>query len=125
MDAAHEQLILIVDDDAGMRQAMSRLLAAAGYVTRTFDSAQEADASQAVAHARCLVLDVHLAGVSGTHWYASLGPQRPPAVFVTAFDSAQVRAAAQQAGGSAYLTKPFDGRALISAVGAAASKTCG
>jgi FixJ family two-component response regulator len=122
MAAADPQLILIVEDDPSVRRAMSRLLCSAGYATRMFGSAEEASDSPALQAAHCLLIDIQLSGMSGTSWYASLGPGRAPAVFVTAFDSAQIRAQAQEAGASAYLMKPFEGQALMHAVSAAIDK---
>jgi len=116
MDSEQDHPILVVDDDDGMRSALCRLLGAAGYATRAFASAEEAQASSLVLKASCLVIDVHLSGLTGTDWYATLGASRPPAVFVTAFDSELVRASALEAGGCAYLTKPFNRRALLQAV---------
>jgi FixJ family two-component response regulator len=121
MDPEEQQLIVIVDDDSGMRQALSRLLVAAGYRVHAFECAEDAAASRDVAGAACLLLDIHLPGISGTHWYASLAGGRPPVVFITAFDSAEARASAHAAGGAAYLTKPFEGRVLLKAIAKAIS----
>lgn len=108
--------VLIVDDDPGMRAAMRRLLSAAGYHACDVGSAEAAAASPHIALACCLVVDIHLPGQSGIAWYQSLQPPRAPAVFITAFDNAQTRSAAQAAGAGAFLTKPFEGRALLEAV---------
>jgi FixJ family two-component response regulator len=118
MDAADTRLVVIVDDDRGMRRALSRLVVAAGYHARAFECAEDADASGALARAGCLVVDVHLPGMSGTRWYASLGRvARPPAVFVTATDDG--------APDAACLHKPFEGRALLRAIGEAMMRAPG
>ena len=122
MGAAEQQFVVVVDDDKGMRQALRRLLDAAGYAASAFASAEDAARSGEVARAKCLVLDIHLPGMSGTHWYAGLAHGRPPAVFITAFDSAEARGSVAAAAGAACLAKPFEGSALLAAVAKAIAK---
>ncbi len=114
-----EPLIVVVDDDAGMRRALQRLLTAAGYRARTFASAETLRASECVASADVLVLDMHLPGESGADFYASLVAPKPPAVFITAHDEVASRREAQRAGACAYLAKPFDGAALLDSLATA------
>ncbi|HKE92967.1 MAG TPA: response regulator, partial [Povalibacter sp.] len=57
--------IVIVEDDAGLNQALTRLLQAAGFHTTGFASAAAALQSEATRDAHCLVLDVHLSDMSG------------------------------------------------------------
>jgi FixJ family two-component response regulator len=106
-------LIVVVDDDPGMGLALARLLSAAGYCARVFDSAEAVQASGLANVADGLVLDVRLPGLGGPAWYATLVPPRPPAVFITARDGPAVRRTVQAAGGRACLAKPFDGATLL------------
>jgi FixJ family two-component response regulator len=118
MDGTAPRLIVIVDDDGGMRRALARLVAAAGYRAQAYECAEDADASGELARAGCLVVDVLLPGMSGTRWYASLARNRPPAVFVTGADETPAD--------SACLHKPFQGRALLEAIRRAiAAPRCG
>lgn len=112
-------LIVVVDDDAGMRQALQRLLSAAGFRARAFSSAEALRASGCVADAGFLVLDMRLPGESGAAYYASLAAPKPPAVFITAHDDAKARREAQRAGACAFLAKPFDGAALLDSLATA------
>jgi FixJ family two-component response regulator len=116
--AEHERQILIVEDDAGMRHAIERLLRAKGYATQTFDSAEALLRTQAVDHAACLVLDVRLPGLSGFELRARLAEAGTtlPVVFITAHDEPVGREAARRAGAFAYLLKPFAGAELLDAV---------
>ena len=118
MDAT-QQLVVVVEDDIGMRDALHRWLRACGYRTRAYDSAEALLGEDGARGADCLLLDVRLPGVSGTELYARLDTPRPPAVFITAHDAPTVRAAVGQVGGSAVLPKPFVGRALTEAIAAA------
>ncbi|WP_323123837.1 response regulator [Burkholderia alba] len=71
-----EHLIVIVEDDDGMRRALERLLRISRYRTSAFDSAEALEAANGAAGAACLVLDIELPGRSGLELYAQLGVGR-------------------------------------------------
>lgn len=108
----------IVDDDASLLRALQRLLRAAGFAVETFQSAEEFLPSERRAGLRCLVLDVHLGGMSGFDLQRRLAGQGEPIpiVFITAHDDAETRERARRAGAVEYLRKPFDEEALIQAI---------
>lgn len=112
-------LIVVVDDDASMRQALERLLGAGGFRVMAFENAEELRASQCMSAADCMVLDMRLPGQDGHHFYASLAKPKPPALFISADDSAVSRRMALGAGGAGFLAKPFEGSALLNWVAAA------
>ena len=69
--------------------------------------------------ADCLVLDIHLPGMSGFELYRrlALAGKVMPAVFITARDEPAVRDEAERLGGAgSYLPKPFSGRDLLDAI---------
>lgn len=105
------QLIVILEDDAGLRRAVERLLRLSGFCTRSFHSAEDAHAVEFACAACCLVIDVHLPGVSGPAFYETLQAPRPPAIFMTSYVGARIRRAIESTG--TVLTKPFLGEALI------------
>jgi FixJ family two-component response regulator len=108
----------IVDDDVSLLRALQRLLRAVGFTVETFQSAEEFLASERRAGLRCLVLDVHLGGMSGFDLHqrlASLG-EPIPIVFITAHDDSETRERARRAGAVEYLRKPFDEQALVQAI---------
>lgn len=105
--------IVVVDDDAGMRLALQRLLVAAGFRVRVFASIGALRDAGAARGADFLVLDMRLQGESGADFYASLPAPKPPAVFISAHDEPASRRAALHAGACAFLAKPFDGTALL------------
>jgi FixJ family two-component response regulator len=111
-----QQLVVVIEDDISMRQALQRWLRAAGYRARAYDSAEALLGDDGARDADCLVLDVRLPGASGIDLYASLQCPRPPAVFVTAHDGADVRSAVARLGGTAVLPKPFLGDELMAAI---------
>jgi FixJ family two-component response regulator len=110
--------IVVVEDDASMRLAIERILTAGGFCAATFESAEAALAAGAAATACCLVLDIHLPGMSGfdlCRHVAACGGE-VPTIFITAHDEKGVRETAEEVGAAGYLPKPFSGRALLGAV---------
>ena len=110
--------IAIVEDDEGMNLAMVRLLQAAGFQTTTFSSAEAFLRQDAPLEVACVIVDIHLPGLSGLELGRRLhqkGPV-PRVVFITAHDDPATRALALDVGGCAYLTKPFHGRSLMAAI---------
>ena len=110
-------LISIVDDDRSVRRALRRLVQGAGYAVETFASALEFLDSCPWGRTACVVLDIHLAGMSGFDVHARLaGAGAIPTIFITAHDDASTRDRARHAGVVAYLPKPFAKRALLDAI---------
>ena len=110
--------IVVVEDDAGMRKALDRLLRIAGYEPELFSSAEALIATQAADWADCLIFDIHLPGISGLELRRRLtaGGRRQPVIFITAHDDDSARDEARQLDCIAYLRKPFEGAALLEAV---------
>lgn len=111
-------IVVVVEDDVGLNQAVTRLLQAAGFEVSRFQSATEALSSDASTHADCLVVDVHLADMNGYELIEQLSSRCPiaPVIIITAHDDAESRRTAQAHGVCAYLTKPFAGHLLVDAV---------
>ena len=114
-------LISIVDDDLSVRRALRRLVRSAGYTVETFASAREFLDSLPSGRAACLVLDIHLEGMSGFELQERMAadPAPIPVIFITAQDDVATRERARQTGASAYLRKPFDEQVLLAAIGRA------
>jgi len=113
-----KQTVAIVEDDAGYNLALERLLRASGFATKTFLSAEDFLASAAPESHGCLILDIHLPGMSGFELCERLsmsGP-RPPVIFITAEDGQAVRERAYLISGNACLRKPLVGAVLLEAV---------
>ena len=101
-----------------MSQAIERILRAGGFTAVMFTSAEAALEADAAATADCLVLDIHLPGMSGFDFFRRLTQSvgTPPAIFITAHDEQAVCDEAKKMGAKSYLPKPFSGRALLDAV---------
>ena len=117
--------IVIVEDDASMRQAIERLLLAADYDVLWYESAEAVGAVEAAMTADCLILDNHLPGMSGFELYRTLTRSglTTPAIFISAHDDRNVRNEAERLGAARFLAKPFAARALLSAVADATRRT--
>jgi FixJ family two-component response regulator len=110
--------IAIVDDNPSLLQGLSRLLSAHGFRVQTFASAELFLEDIAKCEADCLLLDIHLAGISGIDLQRQLTSSGTdlPVIFMTAIDNAATRQEAFDAGCVAYLRKPFLAKLLIDAI---------
>ena len=111
-------LISIVDDDLSVRRALRRLVQSAGYAVETFASAREFLDSSPAGRTACLVLDLHLEGMSGFELQERIAedPAPIPVIFITAQDDTATRERARLTGALAYLRKPFDEQVLLAAI---------
>ena len=111
-------VISIVDDDASVCRALRRLIQSVGYSVETFTSAREFLDSAPLGRTACLVLDIHLDGMSGFDLAARLAEDRTtiPIILITAHDDALMRERVRRAGVAGYLPKPFDEKALLDAI---------
>jgi FixJ family two-component response regulator len=110
--------IAIVDDDPGVRQALDRLLRSAGYSVATFASGEEFLGRGRDCLIDCLVLDLHLGGMTGIELEEALNAQGIglPVVFITAHHDGGVRLRLEQTHAGAVLQKPFEDDALLNAI---------
>jgi FixJ family two-component response regulator len=110
--------IVVIDDDASVRRALQRLLRSAGFTVETFATAREFLAADQWAQTGCLVLDIHLPGMSGVELqeYLAASGVPIPIVFITAHDDVSTRERVQRAGAVGYLRKPFEQGTLIEAI---------
>ena len=115
-------LVAVVEDDAPSRAAMGRVLQAGGFEPALFDSAEAfLEASPAPAPL-CLIVDVHLTGMSGIDLQKRLRETgvAPPIIITTGDREDWVRIRAQQNGCAAFLQKPFDSATLLGLIASVA-----
>lgn len=107
--------ISILDDDVSVNRALARLCRLAGYEVQCFDSSEAFLAADGSGSTDCLILDVHLPGLSGLELQTRLigAGRRVPIIFITAFESALAREQALAAGAVAFLHKPLDSDHLL------------
>jgi FixJ family two-component response regulator len=99
-----------------MLKAAGDLLGAHGFATESFSSAEEFLGRGAAGEIDCLLLDIHLSGLSGIELCRRLKISHPalPIIFMTALD--EMHQQALHAGCIACLRKPFPARQLIEAI---------
>jgi FixJ family two-component response regulator len=110
--------VFIVDDAREVRAALSRLLAAAGYQVRAFDSAASFLKEQDADAPGCLLLDVCMPDLSGIELQHCLVGSREarPIVFLSGNSDVQTSVSAMKQGAVDFLTKPVDDVQLFAAV---------
>src|SRR2546423_1357219 len=86
-------IVTIIDDDRSLLRALGRLVRAAGFVVKTFTSAEEFLESDRSVPPRCLVLDMRLGGMDGFELHERLRASGtpPPVIFMTAHDDVASR----------------------------------
>jgi FixJ family two-component response regulator len=112
-------IIYIVDDEADVRKALSRLLRSAGYTTRLFGSAGEFLVSgEARFSAGCIILDLAMPGLNGLELQEHLSTSdcHRPIIFLTGNGDISKSVRAMKAGAVNFLTKPVDDHELLKAV---------
>ncbi len=127
MSPSPTEVIVVVDDDPSLCQAVQRLLNASGIATQGFGSAEELLAALPVAGAVCVVSDYKLPALSGLQLLDELrsrGVALPPVV-MTAHDSPELRGEAMRRGVCAYLPKPFRREELMAAIHPATAPAAG
>ena len=115
------KLVIVVDDDPSILGAVERLLRIHGFNTEVFNTVESFLDRANFYGATCVILDIHLKGMSGIDLRRQLTRSgiEIPVVFITANDSDATRKAAVEAGCVAYLPKPFPTKLLIDAIEAA------
>ena len=121
---AFGSIVFIIDDDASVRKSLSRLLRSASYTTETFASAEEFLAREHFNGIGCLLLDVQMPGLSGMDLQEELNKAdyHMPIVFITGHGDIPMSVEAMKKGAVDFLTKPFDDKELLQAVGKAIEK---
>jgi FixJ family two-component response regulator len=113
-----DSVVLVVDDDASVREALSSLMRSVGLRVQTFASAQEFLRSPRPDVAACLVLDVRLPGLSGLDLQRDLGNagESMPIIFITGHGDIPMSVRAMKAGAAEFLAKPFRDQDLLDAI---------
>ena len=115
-------LVAVVDDEESVCRALSRLLRAAGLDAETFlsgatflESVRERPPSR---RPDCLLLDVHLPGLTGLDVQRRLKSDgiHLPIVMITGNEEAGVREKVLAEGAFAFLVKPLNDRTLLEAI---------
>jgi FixJ family two-component response regulator len=121
-----EPIVFAIDDDASMREALSRLFRSIGMRAQIFASAQDFLTFKRPGAPACLVLDVRLPGLSGLDLQRELAAADCgiPIIFITGHGDIPMSVQAMKAGAVEFLTKPFRDQALLDAIHQAIQRDC-
>src|ERR1700686_4701518 len=113
-----QPVVYVVDDDAGVRQALDSLIRSVGFSVQTFASAQDFLNSKRTSVPGCLVLDVRMPGLSGLDLQRDLAEAdiHIPVIFVTGHADIPMSVRAMKAGAVEFLTKPVRDQDLLDAI---------
>ena len=111
-------LVLVMDDDSSVRDALSSLFRSVGLRVELFASPAEFLKAPLPEVPSCLVLDVRLPGLSGLDFQANLARTGThiPIVFMTGHGDIPMTVKAMKAGAVEFLTKPFRDQDMLDAV---------
>ncbi len=113
-----EGIVFVIDDDPSVRRAVSRLLRSNERNVRTYGSAKDFLSQPLPSIPACIVLDLQLPEVGGLDLQQLLSSKREilPIVFVSGHGSIDMSVRAMKEGAIDFLTKPFDGQQLMTAI---------
>ena len=112
------ELVYVVDDDAAVRDSLSRLLRSVGMQVTLFPSVAEFLRAPRPELCSCLLLDVRLQGASGLDLQDQLNREGValPVIFMTGFGDIPMTVRAMKGGAVDFLAKPFRDQDLLDAV---------
>jgi FixJ family two-component response regulator len=115
------KVIVVVEDDPGMRSSLEFLLESHGFDVAAFASPEDMLKGLDSLDSGCAIFDVHLPGKDGIELYEGMRARGDtlPAIFITGQIDDQIRANARRLKAIALLEKPFSDEALLDAVGRA------
>jgi FixJ family two-component response regulator len=110
--------IYVIDDDAAIRKALTRLLVAEGFEVRSFSSAREFLRLRYPEAPTCLILDVRMPRMSGFDLQKRLADEglKIPIIFISGHGDDKMAAAARDAGAVEFLHKPLLDHQLLDIV---------
>jgi FixJ family two-component response regulator len=110
--------VFLVDDDAGVLTALSRLLRAKGYNVQPFSSPHEFLANRDATTPGCAILDVTMPGLDGLNLQQALSSEASlhPVIFLTGTGDIPTSVRAMRAGALDFLTKPVNADELLQAI---------
>ena len=117
-DDKAQPVVVVIDDDPDIREALRGLLRAAGLCVESYASVQEFLDCAPPDVPGCLVLDVRLPGRSGLEFQEELAKAkfRLPIIFISGHADVPMSVRAMKRGAIEFLTKPFRDQDLLDAI---------
>jgi len=116
--ARQDRVVILVEDDESLREALMRVMRVSGLEVRAYGSAEALLSDRAQHSVDCLVVDLNLPALSGLDLVDVLRQcgVTAPAVAISARDEPQVREEVLRRGVERFLAKPFLGSTLVGTV---------
>ena len=113
-----QPLVMIVDDDERIREALYELILSAGMQPACFASTRELLEAGVLDRPGCLILDVRMPGASGIDLQQKLAASGnpKPIIFLTGHGDIPMSVQAMKSGAIDFLTKPVRDQTLLDAV---------
>ncbi len=113
--SSRNAVVMVVDDDAGVRNAMRTLLKSVGLASQLHSSAQEFLANYDATQPGCVLLDIRMPGMSGLELQQELNLRGAtiPVIFMTGHGDIPMAVEAMQHGAFDFLQKPFRDQDLL------------
>jgi FixJ family two-component response regulator len=110
--------VFVIDEDASVRCALTRLIRSLGMQVETFVTGQEFLSCKVPEGPACIVLDMGLSGENGLMLQDTLrtSERRPPIIFITGYGTVPLCVKAMKAGAVDFLLKPVDEQDLLEAI---------
>jgi FixJ family two-component response regulator len=111
-------VVVVIDDDPSVREAIDSLLRSIGLEARSFDSAEKFKRATLPDVPGCIILDVRMPGQSGLDLQRELidESEKRPIIFITAHGDVPMAVRAMKAGAVEFLSKPFRDQELLDAI---------
>jgi FixJ family two-component response regulator len=125
VELSTRNLISIIDDDEGMREAIRGLMRSLGFAVAVFPSGVDFLAYSNFRETSCLIADVQMTGMTGIELYSRLkeSGNAIPTILITAYPDDSVRTRVLADGVICYLSKPFDDDDLLGCINSALMRT--
>ena len=112
-------VVAVLDDEPEMRKAIRRLLGCRGFSVHEYESGEQLLTALNTAHPDCLLLDLHMPGLSGFEVLERISAQHVPVLVITGHDQPGNAERVRELGGVGYLLKPVNEVQLLQATRAA------
>lgn len=124
LDPSPGAVVAVVDDDPSILKSLEYLLESADYSVLAFRSAAAFFESNCLATIDCLVSDIDMPAIDGIDLLRAVHEIRPmlPVILITGHPELLDRLRGAGAGHRALFRKPFDGKAMLAAIGEAVPK---
>ena len=125
--SSSNQIVHVIDDDAGVRQSLLFLLSTAGLAVRVHESAAAFLKVLENAQDGCVVTDVRMPGIDGIELQRRLkaANNTMPVIVITGHGDIALAVEAMKAGALDFIEKPFDEEVLLGAIKLALTRRSG